>query len=138
VGHDVLVAKKKQQKTEKARAGADKQLEAAAKKLRAQLGVAEKSAEKWRSRAKEHRSTATKAKAELTAVRRRLEKAEASATKWKARAQAPAPAPSPASAASATPDDSWNVTRLRAEARSRGVAGYSRKSKEQLLAELGG
>jgi chromosome segregation ATPase len=134
VGHDVLVAKKKQQKTEKARAGADKQLEAAAKKLRAQLGVAEKSAEKWRSRAKEHRSTATKAKAELTAVRRRLEKAEASATKWKARAQAP----SPASAASATPDDSWNVTRLRAEARSRGVAGYSRKSKEQLLTELGG
>ena len=35
-------------------------------------------------------------------------------------------------------DESWTVTRLRAEARARGVAGYSRKTKAQLLADLAG
>lgn len=34
------------------------------------------------------------------------------------------------------PDDSWPVTKLRAEARKQGLAGYSRKTKAQLLAVL--
>ncbi len=47
--------------------------------------------------------------------------------------EAEQPAVSPESA---TPDDSWSVTALRTEARSRGLTGYSRKSKADLLAEL--
>jgi hypothetical protein len=39
--------------------------------------------------------------------------------------------------AASAPDATWTVTALRAEARSRGVAGYSRKTKAQLLADLG-
>jgi hypothetical protein len=116
--HDGTMAKKKQ-KPAKGRSEVERELKAQAKKLRAQLAAAEKSAEKWKARAKDHRSVAVGAKAELAAVRRRLEKAETPAK------------------ASSTPDDSWNVTRLRAEARSRGVAGYSRKTRAELLDELG-
>jgi hypothetical protein len=111
---------KKKQKAAKGRSEVERELKAQAKKLRAQLAAAEKSADKWKTRAKDHRSAAVGAKAELAAVRRRLEKAEAPSTP------------------STTPDESWTVTRLRAEARSRGVAGYSRKTKEQLLVELRG
>ena len=38
----------------------------------------------------------------------------------------------------AAPDDSWTVAALRAEARRRGMTGYSRKTKAQLVAELRG
>jgi hypothetical protein len=119
------VAKKKQ-KPEKARPGAEKQLKGAVKKLESRLAAAEKAAEKWKAKAQQH---------------------QAAAVKWKdrARKRASAPAATPADratvvppGASTTPDDTWNVTRLRAEARGRGVAGYSRKTKEQLLAELRG
>jgi hypothetical protein len=132
------VAKKK-----KSSSSTDEQRKAEVKKLRAQLAAAEKSAGKWKTRAKKHKSDAAGLKVELTAVRRRAAKAEASAAKWKDRAtstpSAPA-APEPAAPASparvAGPDESWTVTRLRTEARSRGVAGYSRKTKAQLLADL--
>jgi hypothetical protein len=146
VRHDGQVPKKKQ-KSDKARSDTEKQLKATVKKLQAQLGAAEKSAEKWRSRAKGHQSAAAETKAALTAVRRRLEKVEASAVKWKDRSKGGAPAapvaepPSGSTAArgaSATPDDSWTVTALRSEARARGVVGYSRKTKAQLLADLRG
>jgi len=130
---------------------AEKELKAAVKKLRSQLAAAEKSAAKWKSRAKSHQSDAKGARAELTVVRRRLDKASAAAEKWKGRAKsatpapaaAPGPAAEPASETAATvpttgPDDSWTVTRLRAEARARRVPGYSRKTKEQLLDDLRG
>jgi hypothetical protein len=135
----------------KGKSSGEKELKAAAKKLRSQLAAAEKSAQKWKSRAKANRSDAVGAKAELTAVRRRLDKAAASAMKWKGRAKsAPAAPPAPvvepveatggvpeaAAVPGAAPDDSWTVTRLRAQARARGVAGYSRKTKVQLLADL--
>lgn len=137
-----MASKKKNSKT----VSAKQELQAAVKKLRAQLGAAQKSAEKWKSRAKTHRSDAEGAKAELTAVRRRLDKAAASAAKWKGRAKTPTPSPpaqpttadAPADVATGAPDDSWTVTRLRAEARSRGLTGYSRKTKAELLAELRG
>jgi len=145
------VATKKKDKS-----SAEKELKAAVKKLRSQLAAAEKSAQKWKSRAKAYQSDAAGAKAELAAVRRRLDKAAASATKWKGRAKSagrtsaapPAPVvdPShdsdpaleavPVPVPGAAPDDSWTVTRLRAEARARGVAGYSRKTKVQLLDDL--
>lgn len=135
---------KKKQKPEKGRSAAEQALKSDVKKLRAQLATAEKSAEKWKTKAKDHRSRAAGAKTELAGARRRLDKAEAAAAKWKDRVKTPAPPRAATSgtagqapqAGSASPDDSWNVTRLRAEARSRGVAGYSRKSREQLLVEL--
>jgi chromosome segregation ATPase len=148
VRHDRRVATKKKQRKA---VSAEKELKGEVKKLRGQLAAAEKSAEKWKSRAKSHQSDAKGTKAELTAVRRRLDKASASAAKWKSRATsaqlpdattetAPAPAVEPASESAATtptaPDESWTVTRLRAEARTRGVAGYSRKTKAQLLVDL--
>jgi peptidoglycan hydrolase CwlO-like protein len=146
--HDLTVATKKKQ----SKVSAKNDLRAVVKKLRSQLAKAEKSAEKWKSRAKAHQSDAAGLKAELTVVRRRLDKATASATKWKGRARSAAPASTSAAAAEpasttapergavsgAAPDDSWTVTRLRAEARARGVAGYSRKTKEQLLVDLRG
>jgi peptidoglycan hydrolase CwlO-like protein len=141
VRHDEPVAKKKQQ-AKKAPPTADKGLKAAVDKLQARLGAAEKSVEKWKARAKEHKSLAAGAQAELGVVRRRLAKAEASATKWKERAEkrttaAPVAAAAPAaSAAGAPPVETWTVTRLRAEARSRGVTGYSRMTKDQLLAAV--
>lgn len=46
------------------------------------------------------------------------------------------PAPTDAPPPSASPDSTWTVVQLRAEARSRGLTGISRKTKEQLLAAL--
>lgn len=146
--HHQRVATKKK----KSKGTAERELKAAVKKLRSQLAAAEKSAEKWKKRATERAKDAAGTKSELTAVRRRLDKAAASAAKWKDRAKAatsaaaatpPGPAVVPASESAVTvpttePDDSWTVTRLRAEARSRRIAGYSRKTKEQLLLELRG
>ena len=132
------MAKKKQRSGAES---AERQLKVTVKKLKAQLAGAEKSAEKWKARAKEQQSKAAGTRSELTATRRRLAKAEARASKWKGRARAAlvagAPVPPPAVAGrSATPDDTWTVTALRAEARTRGLPGYSRKTKVQLLAEL--
>ncbi len=132
-------------KKKSASSAVDKKSKARIKKLEARLASAEKSAGKWKARAKKHQTDAAGLKSELAAVRRRLEKAAASAAKWKDRAKAapssmpvPEPDAGAASETPAVPDESWTVTRLRAEARARGVAGYSRKSKAQLLADLGG
>jgi lysophospholipase len=137
-------------KQKSAMSAAEKQLRSAVKKLQTQLATAEKSTEKWKSRAKDNKSVASGFRTELTALRRRLEKAEGSVTKWKDRAKKPVPAmapaasaPAPTSATSAPapvkandPDDSWTVADLRAEARRRGVTGYSRKTKAELIHAL--
>jgi peptidoglycan hydrolase CwlO-like protein len=136
------VAKKKKSQSD----AVEKKARARIRKLEAWLASAEKSAGKWKARAKKHQTDAAGLKSELTAVRRRLEKATASAAKWKDRAKAAPPsmprpertAPAVSTTAPTGPDESWTVTRLRAEARARGVAGYSRRTKAQLLADLGG
>src|SRR5690349_14197854 len=131
-------------KKKSATVAAEKQLRAAVKKLQSQLAAAEKSAEKWKAKAKDRKSVSAGIKAELAGVRRRLEKTEASVLKWKDRAKkpdtraplaaVPDPTPKPAAASGAgsssgsVPDDSWTVAALRAEARSRGMTGYSRKT----------
>jgi chromosome segregation ATPase len=145
VGQDAPVAKDKKTKKKKSASSIDKKSKGEVTKLRAQLAAAEKSAEKWKTRATSSKAERAGLKTQLTAVRRQLAKAEARAARWKDRATSSAPSPaaapepvasaSPASGA-AGPDESWTVTRLRAEARTRGVAGYSRKTKAQLLADL--
>lgn len=147
-------AAKKGAATKKQDAGAaERALKAENKKLRTRLAAAESSLEKWKARAKDQKSSAAGANAELNALRRSLEKAEASVTKWKDRAKSALPAaeprsgptmaPAPTAARAETmaptapqPDETWTLTALRAEARARGVAGYSRKPKAQLVAEL--
>jgi hypothetical protein len=147
-------------KTLRSAAGAaEDQLKAGAKKLQAQLGTVEKAAGKLASKAKERLPAPSDVKTDLPGVRRRLQKATASVAKRKGRAgpapaaKAPATTASPskasaskasaskasaskASARSSSPDASWTVADLRAEAKRRGLTGYSGKTKAQLLAQL--
>ena len=126
-------------KTLRSAAGAaEGQLKAGAKKLQAQLGTVEKAAGKLATKAKERLPAPADVKAELPGVRRRLQKATASVTKRKGRAaSAPRAEARPRAPHAAGPDDTWTVADLRAEAKRRGMTGYSRKTKAELLAELG-
>jgi hypothetical protein len=134
---------------------AEGQLKAGAKKLQAQLDTVEKAAGKLATKAKERLPAPADVKAELPGVGRRLKEATASVTKRagrtapasasKAAAGAGSAAEKSASKTSAsktratkpsTPDTSWTVADLRAEAKRRGLTGYSSKTKAQLLAQL--
>ena len=156
------MAKKKNASASRA---ADKELIAKLTKARAKREEAEASAQKWKKRAQARRKDVKRLQAELDDVRRQLATAEASvrgaagatttapAKKAPARKAPARKAPAKKSPAKKAPvtragtrsrgqaaraDDSWTLTALRAEARSRGLAGYSRKSKAQLLAALRG
>ena len=137
---------------------AEDQLKAGAKRLQAQLGTVEKAAGKLATKAKGRLPAPSDVKPDLPGVRRRLQKATSSVTKRKAsrkpsttvdhaapqKTSTAAPqktstaAPTTRSRAGSGPDDSWTVADLRAEAKKRGLTGYSRKTKAQLLAELRG
>ncbi len=143
-----------------------KKLEARVKKLEAAVASAEAKAAKWMKRAKKDRADAAASSARVSKLEKKLAKAQQPAPKASVgvsrptlavapdapdkpdepRPRPPRPprssrssrrsSPPPAPAAKAGPDDSWTVTALRAEARTRGLAGYSRKSKAELLAAL--
>jgi hypothetical protein len=134
-------------KTLKSAAGAaEDQLKAGAKRLHAQLGTVERTAGKLASKAKGRLPAAADVRPDLSAVRRRLQQAAAAVTKGKGLGGSPAKATGAAPKSVATappsgpsgPDDSWTLAALRAEARTRGLTGYSRKTKADLLAELRG
>jgi hypothetical protein len=113
---------------------AEGQLKAGAQKVQEQLHTVEKAAGMLATKAKQHLPAPADVKVELPAVLGRLQKATTKGT----RRQDGATTPAGASAGAATPDDSWTVAELRAEARRRGLTGYSRKVKADLLAELRG
>jgi hypothetical protein len=118
---------------------AEEQLKAGAKKVQEQLVTVEKAAEKLAKKAKERLPAPADVRAEIPEVRRRLQEATASVTKRKRASKRSAPTPTAAvESAGVTPDESWTVADLRAEAKKRGLTGYSRKSKAELLRELGG
>jgi hypothetical protein len=117
---------------------AEDQLKASAKKLKGQLVTVEKAAEKLATKAKDRLPAPSDVKPDLPGVRRRLQHATSTVTKRKNAAPAPAAAPPRAPGPASRPDDSWTVVDLRAEAKRRGMVGYSRMSKAQLLAELRG
>jgi len=124
---------------------AEDQLKAGAKKFQEQLVTVEKAVEKLATKAKERLPAPADVKAEIPEVRRRVQQAAASVTRRKgggprpvAAASTAAPSTSSTSSTSSTPDDSWSVADLRAEAKRRGMTGYSRKTKAQLLADLRG
>ena len=118
-------------KKQKSKAEAvEKKLKASVKKLKSQLAAAEKSAEKWKARAKDEKSKASALKAELSDARRRLAETEpspAASAAPESSVEQPGTVLTAAAAPAATPDDGWTVTALRAEARSRGLAGYSQE-----------
>lgn len=108
---------------------AEEQLKAGAKMLQAQLATAEKAAGKL----------ATKAKERLPAAAEVATKAKDAVAKRGTRSRSAAPDPVMAPPATvAGPDESWTVADLRTEAKRRGLTGYSRKTKTELLTELRG
>jgi len=124
---------------------AEDQLKAGAKKLQEQLVTVEKAVEKLATKAKEKLPAPADVKAEIPEVRRRVQQATASVTRRKGgggprpvAASTGAESRSSTSSTSSTPYDSWSVADLRAEAKRRGMTGYSRKTKAELLADLRG
>jgi hypothetical protein len=113
---------------------AESQVKAGAQKVQEQLHTVEKAAGMLATKAKQRLPAPADVKAEVPAVLERLQRATAVVTRRKDGAGTPAAA----SAGAATPDDSWTVADLRAEARRRGMTGYSRKVKADLLAALRG
>ena len=155
-----MASKKDSAAADKKRKATVKKLEGRIRKLEATVERANARAERWKKRAKQHRSDDTASRAEVERLTKKLAKSRRQvrassvpvptvapgqpddvAPLGGARAVAPveasrdadsSAAPAPASA----PDASWTVAALRAEARSRGIAGYSRKSKADLVAAL--
>ena len=117
---------------------AEDQLKAGAKRIRGRLAPVEKAAEKLATKARERLPAPSDVKAELPGVRRRLRQATSSVTHRRSAAPDAASAAETSSSTGGGPDDSWTVVDLRAEAKRRGLTGYSRKTKAELLAELRG
>jgi hypothetical protein len=122
-------------KTLKSAAGAaEEQLKAGAKKLQAQLLTAEKAAEKMATKARGRLPSASDVTARAADVKARAKGVVAKRGRGKTRSRS---TPVTSSVAAGAPDDTWTVADLRAEAKRRGMTGYSRKNKAQLLEELG-
>jgi hypothetical protein len=109
-----------------------KELRTTIKELRAKLDRADRTAHRLKSKA----ARLQKANTELEAKVRDLKKSNKRLKKTHLPPDTPA-ATSPALGPAVGPDDSWTVAQLRAEARTRGLAGLSRKTKAELLAALG-
>jgi hypothetical protein len=127
----------------------DKDLKATVKKLRTRLDKAEASAKRWKKEARRQQEAAARSDRQVQKLSKRLDKASRAAessevgTRPKVvipqvvvNPEAPSMTDAPATAA-ISPDATWTVLELRAEARSRGLTGLSRKSKAELLSALG-
>lgn len=126
--------KKKKQSTSE-----EKELKRAAKRLRTELERSDARVEHWKQKA----GRAEKKVAELETKVKKLTKKLRRATAVPAEPGEPVrrpelvAVPEPgAPAATTSPDASWTVVQLRAEARSRGLTGLSGKTKAQLLDAL--
>ena len=111
-------------------------------KTRAKLTKATERADRWKKEAAAHRTAAARSDARVEKLQKSLDRATA--------ALKPAPATKADKAAASgdsttepstaygltTPDETWTVVQLRAEAHARGLTGMSDKTKEQLLAAL--
>ncbi len=121
--------------------------------VRAQLSGTEKKLAKakvrtdhWKAEAKTSRAEAARSADQLEKLRKRLDKATTTepATKANASEETSSPEPTTEEAAPAaemtdtavTPDESWTVVQLRAEAKAQGLAGMSNKPKATLLEAL--
>lgn len=112
---------------------AEDQLKAGVKKLQEQLSTVEQVAGKLATKAKERLPAAS----EVTALAKDAVAKRTTRVKRSGASRASGPSTGGATGRS-RPDDSWTVADLRAEAKRRGLSGYSRKSKAELLDDLGG
>ena len=132
--------------TRKISSSSEKQLKSTVKKLEAKLARADAKAARWKKEAKRQQAAVASSQARVTELRKKLSKARRSARHpITTRAVALPPAEAvpqettvSAEAAGSTPDASWTVAQLRAEARSRGVTGLSGKSKAEIITALTG
>jgi hypothetical protein len=112
-----------------------KQLRAKVNDLAKRLKRVEAKALRWKGKAREHEKSATAAEKRAKTAEKKLPAAPSAAVPT-----APLTVPHPAPRADAPevtgPGDHWTVKELRNEARVRGVTGYSRKSKSELIALL--
>ena len=125
----------------------EKDLKATVKKLRSRLDKAEANAKRWKKEARRQTEAAAQSDRQVAKLTRRLEKASRSAESSDAGSGSEAALPKAMVTPMATaeiprsdatsPDPTWTVLQLRAEARSRGLTGLSRKSKAELLSALG-
>lgn len=129
----------------KAHSSSEKKMKATIHKLEAKLERAEAKAARWKEKSKQ-------TQAELVALETRAAKLDKKSAKTRDTARQPAPvleeepvtplalrtpdSSTPDHQAPSTPDTSWTVAQLRAEARSRGLTGLSTKSKAQLVEAL--
>ena len=122
----------------------EKQLKATIKKLKAKLKSADAKASRWQKKAKRHQAALAASQKRVTKLEKKLAEARRTASGPSAtRDELPSPTEVVAAETSdaagqptSTPDMSWTVVRLRAEARARGMTGLSSKPKAEILAAL--
>jgi len=111
-------------------------------KTQAKLTKATESADRWKKEAAAPRTAAARSDARAEKLQHKLDRATAAlkpapATKSKKAAASGQSTTEPSTAYGlTTPDETWTVVQLRAEANARGLTGMSDKTKEQLLAAL--
>ena len=113
---------------------AEDQLKAGVKRLQEQLATVEEAAGKLATKAKKRLPAAS----EVTALAKDAVAKGATKVRRSAPARPSASGGGGAASSGSGPDDSWTVADLRAEAKRRGLTGYSRKTKSELLADLRG
>ncbi len=122
----------------------EKQLKAVNKKLKAKLDRADAKASRWQKKAKKHQAALAASQKRVTKLEKKLAEARRTASRPSVpRDELPAPTEvvvvetsDAARLPASTPDMSWTVVRLRAEARARGLTGLSSKPKAEILAAL--
>ena len=136
--------------SKKRSAPADKELRATVEKLRSKLERAEAKVERWKSEAGKLEKSSAELESKLKKAQKRAKRLESAAAQPASSVEPGAndeaaesvgttgpAAPGSDSSVSGTPDSTWTVVQLRAEARSRGLSGLSNKSKADLLDALG-
>ncbi|UDY24945.1 hypothetical protein [Nocardioides sp. Kera G14] len=127
---------------------------ASKKKLKSQVKQAEEKAARWKDRAKSLETETRKASKQLRKLTKKLSAGTSTAAEAVGDAiaeagaevvldspegsveQAATPDLAEVGISAGGPDETWTLAALRAEAKERGVTGYSRKSKAELLALL--
>lgn len=144
-------------------ATSEKELKSTVKKLRSKLERTEAKKQEWKKKAGELEKSAAKSQTKVKKLSKRLDAARAAGEQEPAATSEQAPledldlgqvdqtgqvdqveqvnqvepeADEAATEPADSPDSSWTVVQLRAEARSRGLTGLSNKSKAQLLDAL--
>lgn len=122
----------------------EKQLKSTVKRLEAKLERADAKAARWKKEAKRQEAALSSSQARVIRIDKKLSKTRRRASQPIAVREVVPPSaeadPQETSvstgAPTSTPDASWTVAQLRAEARSRGMTGLSRKPKAEIIAAL--